>query len=235
MPIISAQDRTTITKIFDENLVNPVRLKLFTTPKSLLYVPGRASCETCDDVQELLQDVVEISDKLTLEVHNVGTDREIARQFAVERVPTLVIMGPDDGRVRYVGAPTGYEFATLLGDIQSASRGGAELAAETREALEAIDEPIHIQVFVTPTCPWCPTLAGLAHRMAMEFDNVRADIVEANEFPDLSGRYAVSGVPKTIINDKVEFVGAMPEAQFVAAIQQAVGIVPASQETSPTA
>ena len=57
--------------------------------------------------------------------------------------------------------------------------------------------------------------------MAIEFDHVRADIIEANEFPELSQRYGVSGVPKTIINDKVEFVGAVPEPQFVAAIQQA--------------
>jgi predicted DsbA family dithiol-disulfide isomerase len=63
--------------------------------------------------------------------------------------------------------------------------------------------------------------------MAMEFDNVRADIIEANEFPELSRRYGVSGVPKTIINDAVEFVGAVPEAQFVEAIQQAVGKAPA--------
>jgi predicted DsbA family dithiol-disulfide isomerase len=59
--------------------------------------------------------------------------------------------------------------------------------------------------------------------MAMEFDNVTADIVEANEFPELSQRYGVSGVPKTIINDRVEFVGAVPEPQFVAAIKQAMG------------
>jgi len=59
--------------------------------------------------------------------------------------------------------------------------------------------------------------------MAMEFDNVTADIVEANEFPELSQRYGVSGVPKTIINDRVEFVGAVPEPQFVAAIRQAMG------------
>jgi len=58
--------------------------------------------------------------------------------------------------------------------------------------------------------------------MAMEFPNVTADIVEANEFPDLSRHYGVSGVPKTIINDKVEFVGAVPEEQFLAAIQQAI-------------
>jgi predicted DsbA family dithiol-disulfide isomerase len=58
--------------------------------------------------------------------------------------------------------------------------------------------------------------------MAIEFDHITADIIEANEFPELSQRYGVSGVPKTVINDKVEFVGAVPEEHFLAAIQQAV-------------
>jgi len=58
--------------------------------------------------------------------------------------------------------------------------------------------------------------------MAIEFPNVSADIVEANEFPELSRRYGVSGVPKTVINDRVEFTGAVPEPQFLQAIQQAV-------------
>ncbi len=62
--------------------------------------------------------------------------------------------------------------------------------------------------------------------MAVEFENVTADVIEANEFPDLSRRYGVSGVPKVIINDKVEFTGAVPEEQFVAAIQQATGVEP---------
>ena len=66
----------------------------------------------------------------------------------------------------------------------------------------------------------------MAHQMAVEFEQVTADVIEANEFPDLSRRYGVSGVPKVIINDKVEFTGAVPEPHFVAAIQQAVGIEP---------
>lgn len=65
-------------------------------------------------------------------------------------------------------------------------------------------------------------MASLAHQMAIEFDHVTADVIEANEFPDLSRRYGVTGVPKTIINDKVEFTGAVPEAHFLAAIEQAV-------------
>jgi predicted DsbA family dithiol-disulfide isomerase len=58
--------------------------------------------------------------------------------------------------------------------------------------------------------------------MAVEFPNVTADVIEASEFPELCQSYGVTGVPKIIINDKVEFVGAVPEQHFVAAIKQAV-------------
>jgi predicted DsbA family dithiol-disulfide isomerase len=57
--------------------------------------------------------------------------------------------------------------------------------------------------------------------MAIEFPHVTADIIEANEFPELCQQYEVSGVPKTIINDRLAFVGAVPEQHFVEAIQQA--------------
>ena len=67
-------------------------------------------------------------------------------------------------------------------------------------------------------------MAGLAHQMAIGFENVTADIVEASEFPELSQAYGVSAVPKTVINDKVEFTGAVPEEAFLQAIQQALGI-----------
>jgi predicted DsbA family dithiol-disulfide isomerase len=75
-------------------------------------------------------------------------------------------------------------------------------------------------------------VAGLAHQMATEFAHVTADIIEANEFPDLSQRYQVTGVPKTIVNDKVEFLGAVPEEHFVAAIQQAMGTLPEEGEST---
>jgi predicted DsbA family dithiol-disulfide isomerase len=73
-------------------------------------------------------------------------------------------------------------------------------------------------------------VASLAHQMAIEFEHVTGDVIEANEFPELSRRYGVSGVPKVVINDKVEFVGAVPEEHFVAAIQQAAGVEPTAAE-----
>ena len=61
----------------------------------------------------------------------------------------------------------------------------------------------------------------LAQHMAVASDRVTATTIEANEFPDLSSAYAVSGVPKIVINDRVEFLGALPEAQFLEAVLQA--------------
>jgi hypothetical protein len=58
--------------------------------------------------------------------------------------------------------------------------------------------------------------------MAIESERVTADVVEASEFPDLSQRFAVSAVPKTVVNDGVEILGARPEGAFVAEILRAL-------------
>ena len=68
--------------------------------------------------------------------------------------------------------------------------------------------------------------AGLAHAIAVENPHVVADAVEVQEFPDLAARYQVMGVPKTVVNDTVEFVGAVPEDEFVAHVLEAAGVAP---------
>ncbi|HZT05416.1 MAG TPA: thioredoxin family protein [Chloroflexota bacterium] len=151
MAFISDKDRASIAKMFEENLGNPVRLILFTIPPSPLFIPGRPSCETCKDVQQLIEEIASLSDKLTLEIHNLEREREVAERYGITRVPALLVASGDEGRVRYFGAPAGYEFSTLIQDIQAVSKHQTALSQATRDALAAIDEPIHLQVFVTPT------------------------------------------------------------------------------------
>jgi len=74
---------------------------------------------------------------------------------------------------------------------------------------------VQIQVFVLPTCPYCLKAVGLAHKFAIENDLIKADMVEAMEFPQLAQKYNVMSIPKTVINETVDFVGAFPEENFV--------------------
>jgi predicted DsbA family dithiol-disulfide isomerase len=81
---------------------------------------------------------------------------------------------------------------------------------------------VQIQVFVTPTCPYCPRAVILAHALAMASEHVTAAMVEATEFPQLANRYQVYGVPRTVINDVIHVEGAVPES---ALIQKLMGVL----------
>jgi len=63
-------------------------------------------------------------------------------------------------------------------------------------------------------------VARLAHEMAVESEWVTADVVEVTEFPELAERYGVTGVPKVVLNDRMELVGAQPESTLVTAVSQ---------------
>ena len=162
-----------------------------------------------------------MSDRITLNVHDLRTESDLAREMDVSRVPTLVVRGAARGAVRYLGIPAGLEFGTLLEDLAAVSRGTTTLGDDSRTKLAALSKPVHVQVFVTPTCPYCPKVASLAHQAAVENPNVTADVIEISEFPDLAAQYNVRGVPKVVMNDIVELVGAQPEAAFVDAMLEA--------------
>ena len=104
------------------------------------------------------------------------------------------------------------------------SRRDSGLDPKTREYLKNLQQPLHLQVFVTPTCPYCPRAVLLAHQMAMENPQmILAEGVEATEFPDLASRFHVRGVPQTVINAGAGIVvGAVPEQNLLAQIQQAL-------------
>ena len=85
-----------------------------------------------------------------------------------------------------------------------------------------LDNPLHLQVFVTPTCPYCPQAVILAHQLAFESNMVNGDMVEATEFPQLSFKYHVQGVPRTVINETVFLGGAAPEQMLMAKVQEAI-------------
>jgi glutaredoxin-like protein len=205
----------------DKELEGPVMLDLFIEPKSAILVPGRPECELCEETRDLLEDVASLSDQITLIVHDVRTESDLARETGVSRVPTLVLRGAARGVVRYLGIPAGLEFGTLLEDLAAVSRGTTTLKQESRTKLASLTKPVHVQVFVTPTCPYCPKVASLAHQAAVENGHVTADVVEISEFPDLAAQYQVRGVPKIVMNDTVELVGAQPEAEFIDAMLSA--------------
>ena len=188
-----------------ERMVDSVKLVVFTQ---------EIECKFCAETRQLAQELSSLNDKITTEVYDFVTNADKAKEFKVEKIPALVILGKKDYGVRIYGVPYGYELQTLINAVVNVSRGTTDLSDKTKTILADVKSPVHIQVFVTLTCPHCPVAASIAHKLAIESDMISADVIDAGEFPTLAQKYAVIGVPKIIINEKVEFVGAFNEDLF---------------------
>ena len=214
MPFISDEDKKYIRDRFEKEMEGEVKI---------IYFTQDFECQFCKETRQILEEITALSDKIRLEVHEFDKEKEVAEKYGVDKIPATLIFGKKEYGTRFFGIPSGYEFSTLIEDIIHASTGKTNLKEEVREEIKKIEQPLHIQVFVTPTCPYCPTMVHIAHQMAVENENIRADMIEAIEFPHLAQKYNVMGVPKTVINDEREIVGAIPEEMFLEEIKKALG------------
>ena len=198
-------------------------------PVQVLFFGSKDNCEYCNETQQLLEEVTALNDKVELSVYDMQEHQDVASKFNVTNAPGIVIAAKDGAEVtnlgiQFSGIPSGHEFSTLINDIVIVSKRESGLNEKTREFLKNLDKPLHLQVFVTPTCPYCPRAVLLAHQMAMENPQmIRAEGVEATEFPELANRFNVRGVPQTVINSGAgSVVGAVPEQNLLAEIMRAL-------------
>ena len=208
MSLLSERDRQTVQSHL-AGLTHDVTLLFFT---QTIGAP-----ETALIARQVVDEVAGLSDRVSVEEVNLILDRERSAQFGIDRVPGIVLLRDGgDTRMRFLGAPAGYEFSSLIEAIILAGSDDSGLSDDSKQVIaEKATAPMDIKVFVTPTCPHCPRAVTLAHRMAVESPNISATCVEASEFHDLSRQYRVTGVPKTVSSAGAEILGALPEDQFV--------------------
>lgn len=215
-------------RLMDKDTQDQVRnlLAAVQSPVTIHMFTQDFECGYCKETRQIAEEVTELSDQVTLQIHDFIKDQSLAEDMGIDKIPALAINGTNDRDfgIRFYGIPSGYEFTSLLEAILAVGTGENELDAKTVEFLESIEDPLHIQVFVTPTCPYCPQAVVLAHRLAMASDKVRADMVEVTEFPHLGQRYQVMGVPRTVINDDTYLEGAAPEAMLLQKLKDAVAL-----------
>jgi alkyl hydroperoxide reductase subunit AhpF len=161
MSLLSPADQQQLRESFAA-MVNPVRLLFFTQS---------FDCETCLETKQILDELPPLSDKIILEEVNFVLEREKAAQYAIDRAPGIAVVSEartdsslaaspgaepidkiNDSRIRFLGAPSGYEFMSLIQAVQLV--GGARsssLTAESQKRVAAVDRQVMIKVFTTPT------------------------------------------------------------------------------------
>jgi glutaredoxin-like protein len=141
MPLLQDKDREQVQQLF-AGLSEPVKLVMFTQ---------EFECELCKETRELVEEVASLSDSVSAEVYNLALDKHKAEEYGVDKIPAVVVVGEKDHGIRFFGIPSGYEFSTLLEDIMSVSAQESGLSEDTGAFLAGLKDPLHMQVFVTPT------------------------------------------------------------------------------------
>ena len=216
MGLMQDKDRAAVREAF-AGLARPAHLVLFTSAESGEY---------SDVARDLLTEVVELHPQLSMEVFDLEADAARAAELDVDKAPAIAMLGGServDHGIRFFGVPSGYEFATLIEGIRLVG-GAAPVALQpaTQTFLDGLAAPMRLQVFATPTCPYCPRAVILAYQLALASPHIIAEGVEVSEFPDLGDRYAVMGVPKTVIDELVHVEGAVPEGMLLERLREAL-------------
>jgi alkyl hydroperoxide reductase subunit AhpF len=146
MALISAADQQRLREWFAE-MTRAVRLVFFTQT---------LDCETCPQTRQILDELPPLSDKITIEEVNLVLARERATAYRIDRAPAIAVTYEEggafsDSRIRFLGAPAGYEFISLVQAVLLAGGRTPHLSGESQHRIAAVNRPVTMQVFTTPT------------------------------------------------------------------------------------
>ena len=143
MALLSPQDRQTLTAH-----LAPISRKV----DLLLFTQTIGGSESGLIAKQVADEVASLHEKISVVDKNFVLDTDDRAKYGVDKAPALVVLADgQDTRMRMFGANTGYEFVPLVEAVLMAGTGNVELMPSSLEAIAAVDKPMHIQVFSTPT------------------------------------------------------------------------------------
>ena len=147
MALLAPADQEQLREAFSE----------MTAPVRLLFFTQTIDCEPCVQTRQILDELPALSDRIAIEEVNFVLDKDKAARYAVDRVPAIAVLGQngsgetEDSRIRFLGTPAGYEFISLVQAIRLVGGAGSTLTDDNRRRIAAVDTPVTMQVFTTPT------------------------------------------------------------------------------------
>lgn len=209
-------------KLFTPDIAGQIQtiLKDMVDPITIVYFADQ-SCQTCQETLGLLEETAALSDKISLVTRRYPEDAADIEKYDIQRVPSFVFLdkaGQYKG-VKFNGIPAGHEINSFLAAIIGMSGADLQIPPEYAERMRKIDKPVDIKVFVTLSCPHCPGAVQVAHLLAMQNPNIKAEMIESQTFSDMARKYNVSGVPKIVINETNELLGDQPVESYLQVIE----------------
>ncbi len=222
-----------------DSLVAPVTIDYFHQSESGLIVPGgsrRNPCPACAPTKETLEDLVGVSGKLRLALHEFHAEPLLVERWGVERVPAIILRrGSGAPPLRFYGLPGGHLLQVLVEAITAVSRSLPPPPPALAAILDRLAAPLPLTVVGSMRHPAAAQAAATAYQLSLLSAKVDAAVVELDTFPDLVAQLGLRETPATIIAGAHGFSGVTSPAalaQFALDVQQETAS-PAPPQVAP--
>ncbi len=197
--LIDDKSREALKTYFTDVMQREVSLDIFTDKNS----------EASEFLIQFSNELAELSTKVKVNIYPL----QDGKKYGITTDPFVVIAENLGYKIVFNGTPAGHEANTYIELIKLTSVGSSGLAEETKTILKEVNSDVKLQIFVTPSCPYCPYAAILGGAFAVENKNIYLEVVEAQENIELAQKFNVSSVPLTVVNEDVtkSLVGVQPE------------------------
>jgi alkyl hydroperoxide reductase subunit AhpF len=214
--MIPLREQDLLKQRFARELQNRVRIDFFGQRPASVYVPGRVDrSAVCKDVGRLLHELAALNLRISLTEHDIDDDAAAAEALGVQRVPCIVLRGPNNRPVRYYGNPRIKQFLAFVEMLILVANGKPNLQPETLKTLRKVRSDVNLKVLTMPLCAYSPLAGVTALRMALESSHVKLDVFDVATFPEMIGPFHVQATPITAIDDQFVIPGVIDEGALV--------------------
>ena len=209
-PVIPREQRPAIANYLSQRLAGPVSVETWTQRESRLVRTDRDPCMFCEPVSSAARQLAALHPLISLTPYDIDKHADRAAEAGIERPPVTVLRGRNGREVRFTGLWSGLLFSAFMDAVVYVGAGVAPINPETREALQAIEEELRLELLVAPYDPYSAYTLRVAAAFAVEARRVRLEVIEISEFPRLAQTRMVTEVPVLLVNGR-RFTGAWDE------------------------
>ena len=210
------------SKLLNDGLRNQLKgvFSRLTKPVTLVSIVDESLPKSIE-LRDLILDISNLSDKIKTEIYKKGANITIENKINADKFPVVAFLDSEGNYsgVKFHGVPGGQELNSFVLSIYNLGSAGQPIENSTLEAIKNIDKPTNIKVAVSLACHFCPDVVVASQRIAIENQNVEAEMIDLSEFGDIKTKFKVMSVPAIIINDEEIYFGAKKIDEIISLIE----------------
>lgn len=173
------------------------------------------------ELRDLVLDISDLGSKINCEIYLKGENLELENKIHANKYPIVALLNKNREYtgVKFHGVPGGHELNSFILAIYNVGGPGQQVSEEIIKSVKAIDKKVNIKVCVSLSCHLCPDVVVSAQRLAIENENIEAEMLDIANFKEIKDKFKIMSVPAMIINDEKVHFGSKKIEEIIEAIK----------------